>query len=584
MKEEIPYMTPETAGNEIAWQFPIPDLVTEIVDRSNMENAFDYVISHLETANQRDHIRPKKKQYVDRLIQEISSGTFRITENDFRTLRVTDGPKERIVQCPTVYHRVGCHAIMTVFEKYTYPTLITNTGASIKGRGMHWLFHIIEEDMKNVPDFMRYFYQCDICHYYDNISQMIMKWQIRQYVSDPVLLPILYNFVELLPEEYGISKGLRSSQCFANLHLSEIDHKMCAKVKNYIFTENGVEVCVPVSVGKGELEIKGVKVRFLYYRYCDDIVIFASTKKELWLMRDYLVSLLAELGLSVKPSEAVRPLSEGCDFLGFKNYGTHALIRKRTKQKFARGLARVKSRKRRQKLIGSFFGMASHADCKHLLKTLLAPSEYKRLKHKRKMKDFGEFKLKTPTLDGKKNFRGNKIYPRELSGQGFIVVDFERGVVARRDKDDYNRRLQDASARGISPDFVEKPKDKYVLQVIYHQDLQEIWRDHSVYEGTESQQQENRKRVLVRLNFILDNIKKRGELPKLLNKMWTGDRDIWNTLDQLDDEDEIPFFSSIEMDYSGQFPKAYFVSAAGAGLRRPTDEEVDLILNILNLK
>ena len=143
MKEEIPYMTQEAASDKLAWQFPLCNLTSEIVERSNMESAFDCVVSHLENAGQRNHIRPKRKQYVDRLIAEISSGTFRITQKDFRTLRVTDGPKERIVQCPTVYHRVGCHAIMSVFEKYTYPTLITNTGASIKGRGMHWLFHII---------------------------------------------------------------------------------------------------------------------------------------------------------------------------------------------------------------------------------------------------------------------------------------------------------------------------------------------------------------------------------------------------------------------------------------------------------
>lgn len=280
-------MTPEPPSEAITWQFPIPDLTTEIVDRANMESAFDYVVSHLENSGQRDHIRPKRTQYVDRLITEISTGTFRITEKDFRTLRVTDGPKERIVQCPTVYHRVGCHAIMTVFEKYTYPTLITNTGASIKGRGMHWLFHVIKEDMSRVPEFMKYFYQCDVCHYYDNINQRIMKWQIRQYTSDPILLPQLDNFVELLPE--GLSKGLRSSQCFANLHLSDIDHKMSARVRNYVFTENGIEECVPVAVGQGEITLKGQKVRFLYYRYCDDIVIFAPTKKELWLLRDYLV-------------------------------------------------------------------------------------------------------------------------------------------------------------------------------------------------------------------------------------------------------------------------------------------------------
>ena len=482
MNEDIPYMTPEPPSEAITWQFPIPDLTTEIVDRANMESAFDYVVSHLENSGQRDHIRPKRTQYVDRLITEISTGTF-------------------------------------------------------KGRGMHWLFHVIKEDMSRVPEFMKYFYQCDVCHYYDNINQRIMKWQIRQYTSDPILLPQLDNFVELLPE--GLSKGLRSSQCFANLHLSDIDHKMSARVRNYVFTENGIEECVPVAVGQGEITLKGQKVRFLYYRYCDDIVIFAPTKKELWLLRDYLVSLLAEKGLQVKPSEAVRPLSEGNDYLGFKNYGTHALIRKRTKQKFARALARVKSRKRRQKLIGSFFGMASHADCRHLLKTLLAPSEYKRLKFKDKMKDFGDFKLNPTTLDGKKNFRGNKISPRELDGKGFIVVDFESDVVARRDREEYQRRLQDASVRGVNPDLVEKPKTKYIIQIIY--------------QGA-------------------------------LRKMWTGDRDLWNILDQIADEDGFPFFAAIEMDYSGQYPKANFVSASKFNITAPSDKELESILNRFNLK
>lgn len=262
MTTEIPYMTSDISCEEIPWQFPLHNLTSEIVERSNMESSFDYVVSHLENANQREHIRPKREKYITNLTAEISAGTFRITTNDFRTMKVTDGPKERIVQCPSVYHRVGCHAIMVVFEKYTYPTLITNTGASIKGRGMHWLFHIIEEDMKNVPEYMRYFYQCDICHYYDNISQRIMKSQIRQFVSDPILLPTLDNFVELLPEDEGISKGLRSSQCFANLHLSDIDHKMSARVKNYVFTENGIEECVPVAIGLGEMTLKGVKVHF----------------------------------------------------------------------------------------------------------------------------------------------------------------------------------------------------------------------------------------------------------------------------------------------------------------------------------
>lgn len=526
-------------GEPTAPVYPIHDLISEIVEQANMESAFDYVVSHLECPEQREEIRPKKKAFVKSLIKEISSGKFRITEKDFRTLEVKDGPKARIVQCPTVYHRVGCHAIMVVFEKYTNPSLITNTAASIKGRGMHWLFHIIEEDIANKPEWMKFYYQSDISHFYDSINQLLLMGDVRKYTDDPILLPILDNFINLLPFEQGLSKGLRSSQCLANLHLSDIDHKMCAVVKSYIVEEDGGTKEVQVARGQGEMCIKGEKVRYLYYRYCDDIVIFSDSKKHLWLLRDYLVSLLAEKGLKVKASEAVRPLRVGCDFLGFKNFGTHALIRKRTKQKFARRLAKVKSRKRRQSLIGSFFGMAEHCDCKHLLHVLLAPSEYKRLKHKRKMKDFGDFKITPTTLDGKKNFRGNRINPRELDRQPFIVVDFERDVVARRDKDDYQRRLQDASMRGIDSSLVEKPKTKYILQIIHN---------------------------------------------GALRKMWTGDRDIWNILDRLDEEGEIPFFCAIEMDYSGQYPKANFVSASKFGYKPPTDAELEEILKRHNLK
>ena len=131
-------------GTPIGRVFPICNLIDEIADDTNISDSFDYVVSHLESAGQREHIRPKKAAYCRELKRLLSTGQFRITQADFRTIRVTDGPKERIVQAPTVFHRVGCHSIMVPFERHTYPTLIKNTAASIKGRGMHWLHQIIE--------------------------------------------------------------------------------------------------------------------------------------------------------------------------------------------------------------------------------------------------------------------------------------------------------------------------------------------------------------------------------------------------------------------------------------------------------
>ena len=334
---ELPFYSPEPLAAEIARTFPISNLIDEIADDRNIYDSFDYVVGHLENAEQREHLKPKRKEYCKRLMELLSSGTFRITKKDFRTLEVTDGPKKRIVQAPTVFHRIGCHAIMVPFERYTYATLIKNTAASIKGRGMHWLHKIIEADLISDPDGMKYYYQCDIFGYYDHISQELMKLQIRKYVNDTVVLPMLDNFIGLLDK--GLSKGLRSSQCFANLHLNEIDHKMCELVSSHKITDTDTVVGV-VGKGNGKVVINGQEIRYHYYRYCDDIVMFASNKKELWLLSRYIKQLLSELGLTIKSSEAVRPISVGLDYLGYVTFAddsrqkrvVYSRIRKRTKQ------------------------------------------------------------------------------------------------------------------------------------------------------------------------------------------------------------------------------------------------------------
>ena len=385
-------------------KFPLDNLIPEIVSEENMGESFDYVISHLEHPRQREMYRPKRLMIIENLRREIGAGSFRIVRSDVRDLHVTEGYKERDVQAPTVVKRVGIHAIMVVIEKYTYPMLIKNTAASIKGRGMHWLHHVVEEDLTNAPEQSQYYYQNDIHHYYDSIDQGRMMQIIRKYVSDPILLPILDSFITLMPQ--GLSKGLRSSQCFANLYLNEVDHEMLKYVKHYE---------------------KDGETHYLYYRYCDDTVMLASTKKELWELRNIHIAAVARLGLEVKPSEAVRPLDVGLDFLGYVHYGTHSLLRKRIKQKAARKLAKVKSRRRRQEIIGSFKGMACHADCKHLFYKLT----------NQKMKKFSEIGVSYTPADGKKRFPGKTMRLGAIVNKTIEVHDYETGINTSQGEDRY---------------------------------------------------------------------------------------------------------------------------------------------------
>ena len=413
--------------------FPLDNLIPEIISEENMGESFDYVISHLEHPRQREMYRPKRLSVIESLRREIGAGSFRIYRHDVRDLHVKEGYKERDVQAPTVVKRVGIHAIMVVVERYTYPTLITNTAASIKGRGMHWLHHVVEEDLTNAPEQSQYYYQNDIHHYYDSIDQVRMMQIIRKYVSDPILLPILDSFITLMPQ--GLSKGLRSSQCFANLYLNEVDHEMLKYVKHYE---------------------KDGETHYLYYRYCDDTVMLASTKKELWELRNIHIVAVARLGLEVKPSEAVRPLDVGLDFLGYVHYGTHSLLRKRIKQKAARKLAKVKSRKRRQEIIGSFKGMACHADCKHLFYKLT----------NQKMKKFSEMGVSYTPADGKKRFPGKTMCLGAIVNKTIEVHDYETGINTSQGEDRYVVSFRDKQTGDWGKFFTASEEMKNILDQI----------------------------------------------------------------------------------------------------------------------
>lgn len=437
--------------------YPKDNIIDEITSEDNMISAYDYVIDHLENRYQRNKYRPDKteddtpqirarwKEYernrarqIRVLVEQIRRGEFSVTLDDVQDIHVNDGVKERHVQAPRIIKRIGIHAIMVVVEKYCYPDLIHNSGASIKGRGIHWLHHILAEDIKRVPGMFQYYYQCDIVKFYDTIPQDGMKECIRRYISDPVLLPILDSFIELMPQ--GLSKGLRSSQCFANLYLTPVHKRMLKEVPRYflVHTDGSIEV------------------RYLYYNYCDDTEIGVPTKAEAWRLRDIYHEEVKKLGLTIKGNEAVRPLTEGLDCLGYVHYPTHTLLRKRIKQNAARKLARIKSRKRRMQVIGSFKGMACHADCKHLYKTLTNTD----------MKKFSEMGVSYTPADGKKRFPGKALRLASLQNKTIEIHDYEKDVKTAHGEGRYIVSFRDVQSGEWAKFFTSSEEMKNILDQI----------------------------------------------------------------------------------------------------------------------
>lgn len=420
-------------------------IIGEIIEPSNISGSIDTVLRGRKRKRLRTgrYILANRDKIIERLQRDIGNGTFHIT--GYREMEVTDGGKVRKVQSVNLYERIGCNAIMNVVEQRVFKRYIRTTGASIKNRGMHDLKEYIQTDLRIDPYGTKYCYKFDIRKFYESIDQDVMMDALRRMFKDRTLLAMFWRFVRMMPR--GLSIGLRSSQGFANILLSIcLDH--------YLKDECGVKH---------------------FYRYCDDGVVLASTKQELWSVRDAIHERLETIRLTVKPNERVFPTSEGIDFLGYVIYPDHAELRKRNKKNAARKLHKIKSKKRRREVVASLYGQCKHANCNNLFHKItgIKMAEYKKLK---------ETGIKPKYTDGKKRFNGKEVNLSELVGEEFLIVDFETDVITTPQRRDYEqkisiqrRELENYASQGITPptgfvypESVPKPIGKYIVSIKRH--------------------------------------------------------------------------------------------------------------------
>ena len=367
----------------------------EVVEYSNMAESFDQVLrgSKRKKSRQGRYLLAHREEVIKELSERIADGTFTVA--NYRERTINESGKERRIQVLTMKDRIAVHAIMSVVDRHLKKRFIRTTSASIKDRGMHDLMQYIRRDMQEDPEGTRYCYKFDISKFYESVCQDFVSYCVRRVFKDMKLITMLDGFIHMMPQ--GISIGLRSSQGLGNLLLSVyLDH--------YLKDRYGVRH---------------------FYRYCDDGVVLGKSKAELWEIRDAVHEQVEQIDLKVKPGERVFPVDEGIDFLGYVIYPDHVLLRKRIKQKFARKMHEVKSRKRRRVLIASFYGMAKHADCIMLFNKLTG----------KKMKSFKDLNVAYKPEDGKKRFAGAVVSIRELVNLPIVVKDFEVGVKTSQGED-----------------------------------------------------------------------------------------------------------------------------------------------------
>lgn len=250
-------------------------------------------------------------------------------------------PKEReIYRLPYFPDRIAHHAIMNVLEPIFVSTFTADTYSCIKRRGIHKAMRSVRKSLKDVER-TQYCLKLDIIKFYPSVDHDILKSLLRKKFKDQNLLWLLDEIIDSAP---GLPIGNYLSQYLANFYLTYFDH--------WIKEQKGVQY---------------------YFRYADDIVILSQDKETLhrllFALREYLQD---NLKLYIKRNYQIFPVSSrGIDFVGYRLYHTHVLLRKSIKKRFAKAVRNVKSRKS----IASYKGWTKHADCINLERKLLGEYE-----------------------------------------------------------------------------------------------------------------------------------------------------------------------------------------------------------------
>ena len=248
-------------------------------------------------------------------------------------------PKEReIYRLPYFPDRIMHHAVMNIMEPIWMEIFTADTYSCIKGRGIHSCTGKIEKRLREDVVKTKYCLKLDIRKFYPTIDHDVLKGILARKIKDKDLMWLLG---EVIDSAAGVPIGNYLSQYFANLYLAYFDHWI--------------------------KEQKGVKD---YYRYADDMVILAETKAELHQLFKEIDSYMTNnLNLQIKGNYQVFPVEKrGLDFLGYRLWHTHTLLRKKIKKNFAKAVARGKGKE----TIISYMGWAKHCDSKNLIKKLAA--------------------------------------------------------------------------------------------------------------------------------------------------------------------------------------------------------------------
>ena len=252
--------------------------------------------------------------YVDKAYEMLIHHAYVPTVPRLKTIFDRTCMKERVIEIVPFYPDGLMHQLCVMaMEDVLMRGMYCWSCASIPKRGNKCAANYVRRALDNNPKGTKYCLKMDIRQFYPSINPRRLIWALARKIKDRAFLKTVYDIITSNPQS-GLAIGFYINQWLANFYLEPLDHFIC--------TLPGVEY---------------------YVRNMDDMVILGPNKKKLRKAREAISSFLwNQLGLVLKKNWQVFPVdSRGIDFVGYRFFHTHTVLRRRNFLRFARQCRRV---------------------------------------------------------------------------------------------------------------------------------------------------------------------------------------------------------------------------------------------------
>ncbi|WP_315920363.1 reverse transcriptase/maturase family protein [Mesorhizobium sp. SP-1A] len=278
---------------------------------------------------------------LERLARQMRDGSYR--QGEPRKFEIFD-PKRRQISALPFRDRVAQHALCVVIEPIFDATLLPRSYACRKGKGTHSGAVAVQAELRRLTRHgaQVYVLKTDFSRYFASIERGTLWRMIEAKISCRATLRLIEEMIPVTG--IGLPIGSLVSQIFANVYAGALDRHLQQDL--------------------GERH---------WHRYMDDLVVLGPSIEHLRLVRDDIEAFSAEhLGLRFS-KWSVQPVSRGVNFLGYRIWPRHKLLRQDSVKRARRKIARFRAAgdmDRLDKFLASWTGHASWADTRNLLTAL----------------------------------------------------------------------------------------------------------------------------------------------------------------------------------------------------------------------